>query len=64
MMTYTHFGRGEPDSELLELTLERPFNFFGPDDAPAERALVNAASKAHVHIVDIHAMTQLLQAPP
>ncbi len=32
---YTHFGRGEPPSELLELTLERPFNLLGKDDLPA-----------------------------
>ena len=32
---YTHFGRGEPPSELSELTLERPFNLLGKDDPPA-----------------------------
>lgn len=34
--SYTHFGRGEPPSELLEATLDRPLVcLFAKDEAPA-----------------------------
>ena len=38
---YTHFGRGEPPSELFELTLERPFNLLGKDDPPAGQTFLS-----------------------